>query len=149
MALNPDLFKSLYGKLKTDGGFSASPKTGKSPKVGYMVAVPGTEQQIRSQNIAPAHIAEFVQRHQKELAGDNRYIGGWDNNGEVSLDVSQNVRPSAAVTREYGRDVAMADARTTTLDLSIARNQEAAYDLQKGEDLPNPDFKAEGRRGNV
>ena len=142
-------FDALHQKLKTDGGFSANAKTGEEPKVGYMVAIPGHEQQIRSQNVTPAHIAEFVEKHAAELSADDRYIGGWDSNGEVSLDVSQNIRPQRSTEREYGKDVALADARTSTMDLSIARNQEAAFDLQKMEDLPNPDFDPKGRRGNV
>src|SRR5687768_4197369 len=94
--LNDREFTQLHGKLMDpkQGGFSASPTTGRGPKVGYMVALPGFEMQIRSENIAPAHIKEFVEKHGAELSKPGRFIGGWNNRqtGEVSLDISQRIK---------------------------------------------------------
>lgn len=140
MTLSDKQFGDMHKSLKKDGGFSANSQTGAPPDVGYMVSIPGYEQQVRSQNVAPAHIKEFAAKHADLLAGEDRYIGGWDNNGETSLDVSQNIRPNPRVSSEYGSGVALADARTSTLDLSFGRNQEAAYDLQTGGDLVNDHF---------
>ena len=149
MTLSTPQFKAMHASLKKTGGFSVDAQTGASPKDGFMVSVPGHEMQVRSANIAPAHIKEFVDKHAVELSKDRRFVGGWDGGDETSLDVSQNIRPDKAVARKYGSDVADADARTTALDLSISRNQEAAWDVKKGTELPNADFDPTGRRGNV
>lgn len=149
MTLHPHQFKAMHSQLKKEGGFSVNAQTGEAPKDGYMVSVPGFEHQVRSQNIAPAHIQEFVEKHAAELSKDERFVGGWDGGAETSLDVSQNIRPNRDVAREYGDDVADADARTSAMDLSIARNQEAAWDVKRGRELPNADFDPTGRRGNV
>lgn len=144
-------FGKLHKQLKEHGGFSAKVGSTKVPKHGYMVSLPGTEMQVRSQNITPAHIKEFVEKHAKELAEVGRYVGGWDNKetGETSLDVSRHVKADPKVKRQRGSAVARADARTSVMDLSEAGNQEAAWDIRKKKEIPNPHFKAEGRRGNV
>lgn len=139
------LADSQFGKLKRNGGFSVNPETGGSPKVGYMVAIPGAEQVIRSQNVAPAHIDEFIKKHGESLSkggGSGTHVGGWDKAGKTYFDVSQQIKPSRNVARKYGSAVADADARTSAMDLNIARNQQAAYDLKRDKDIPNKDFKA-------
>lgn len=144
MINSPQFAKQLHRKLKTEGGFSASTR-GAEPKVGYMVSLPGTEMQIRSQNVSPAHIQEFIDKHGSKLGGD-KYVGGWDGGKEVSLDISQNVKPSSKVQRQYGRSVAQADARERAITLGEARNQEAIWDVAKGREIRNPHFKPKGRR---
>lgn len=148
---------SMQRSLKKDGGFSVN-SAGKSPTDGYMVSLPGTEKQIRSQNVTPGHIDSFLERHGAELGkGGDRYAGGWNNKktdldaglrtrdaSETSLDVSQNIRPKADVAAKHGSAVAQADALTSTQDLMVARNQEAAYDVKSGDDVVNPHFKGRG-----
>lgn len=143
-SLSPAQFKAMHAKLMdpNEGGFSVSAATGRAPKVGYMVSIPGAEQQIRSENVAPAHIEEFVKKHGAELSQPGAHVGGWNNraSGEVSLDVSMRYKGTRKVARQYGAAVADADARTTASDMAIAHNQEAGYDLKRGKDIPNPGY---------
>ena len=133
------LAQTQFGKLKKQGGFSVNPQTGGSPKVGYMVAIPGAEEVVRSQNVAPAHIDEFIKKHGEKLSKKGAHVGAWDSDGKTYFDVSQQIKPDRNVARKYGSDVADADARTSAMDLNIARNQIAAYDLKRGKDLVNKD----------
>lgn len=136
------LAKTQFGNLKANGGFSVDVKTGKSPDIGYMVAIPGSEEVVRSQNVAPAHIDDFVKKHGEKLGKKGAHMGGWESEGKTYFDVSQNIKPKASVAKEYGDDVADADARTSAMDLNIARNQIAAYDIKRDKDLPNKDHPA-------
>lgn len=153
MRLNDGQFKKMADSVKggKDTGFSehAYRQNRSAPKIGYMVSIPGYEKQIRSENVTPAHIKEFAEKHADKLGDPNMYVGGWNSGSEVSLDVSQNIKPKKKVAREYGRDVADADARTSAMDLSIARNQEAAWDVKRGKSIDNKDFDPKGRRGSV
>lgn len=143
-------FSRLHKKLMdpNDGGFSVNAATGKGPKVGYMVSLPGFETQIRSENVAPAHIKEFMEKHADLLTQPDHFVGGWNNTktGEVSLDVSQRIRGDRRIARRYGRQVAEADAYTTASDLAMARNQEAGWDIKRGKEIPNPHYYDDGRR---
>lgn len=134
--------QTQFGKLKRNGGFSVNPQTGGSPKVGYMVAIPGAEEVVRSQNVAPAHIDEFISKHGSKLSaggGRGTHVGGWDSEGKTYFDVSQQIKPKKSVARKYGGGVADADARTSAMDMNIARNQLAAYDLVRDKDVVNKD----------
>lgn len=149
-SLSDSQFSKLHAKLMDpeDGGFSVNAHTGRTPKVGYMVSLPGYEKQIRSENVAPAHIKEFVEKHAAELGAPDAHIGGWNNRktGEVSLDISQRIKGDRRIARRYGKDVADADAYTTASDLAIARNQEAGWDVKRGQEIPNPFYYDDGRR---
>lgn len=149
MNLSDRQFGTLHKKLTdpNEGGFSVNAR-GKSPSVGYMVSIPGSEMQVRSENVAPAHIKEFVEKHANELSKPGAHLGGWNNqaSGEVSLDVSQNIKSKPSEVRQYGRSVADANAYTTASDLAIARNQEAGWDVKRGKEIPNPGFDPSRRR---
>ena len=149
-SLSDSQFSKLHSKLMdpNDGGFSVNAATGQGPKVGYMVSLPGFETQIRSENVAPAHIKEFVEKHAAELQKPDMHIGGWNNTktGEVSLDISQRIKGDRRIARRYGKQVADADAYTTASDLAIARNQEAGWDIKRGKEIPNPGYYDDGRR---
>jgi hypothetical protein len=147
MSLSDKQFAGLAQKLSTDGGFSANSKTGAAPTDGFMVSLPGHEQQARTQDVTGGVIKGFSQKHAAPLRGDDRYIGGWDNEGETSLDVSQNIRPRADVSRDYGAGVAAADARTSAEDLASARNQESVYDVKRDDVFFNAHFDATRRDG--
>jgi hypothetical protein len=151
MSLSDAQFSGLHKQLKTEGGFSVDVKTGKSPTVGYMVAIPGHEEQIRSVNVAPAHLKEYVQKHGADLDRKGAHFGGWDNKakGDTSLDIAKNIKPDKKVARKYGASVAKADALTSTHDLMLASNQEAAYDVKTGKDVDNPHYKDDGRRNGA
>ena len=141
MTLSDLQFKDLHHQLRAEGGFSVNARSGKAPDVGYMVSIPGHEHQVRSQNVSPAHLKEYVEKHGKELDSDTRYFGGWNDTskGEVSLDVSENLQlPESATTlHTYGKSVAKADALTSVADLAAGRGQAAAYDLETGKDVPS------------
>lgn len=145
MSLNPRQFGTMMQSLRSNGGFSASSQTGRAPRTGFMVSIPGHEQQLPAYQVNAGHIQKFAQDH-ADVLGPGQFIGGWvggnlgDEHREVSLDVSQQIKPNPKVARKYGADVAHADARTSAADLSIARNQEAAYDVKNGIDLPNKDY---------
>jgi hypothetical protein len=156
MSLSDGQFRDLTKRLRIGrgkgGGFSISAATGNEPQVGYMVSLPGMEQQIRSQNLAPAHLKQFVAQHADTLHEDHNYFGGWNPRGnpahtETSLDVSRNIAPKQDVADEYGDAVAEIDARTSAEDLMVAWDQEAAYDLGRDDEILNPQFKKAGRRG--
>lgn len=149
--LSPNQFQNMYDRLKSDGGFSMD-LAGNEPRVGYMVSLPGSEQQIRSTKVAPAHIEEFARKNAHLLkgpGGKGKFLGGWDGGKETSLDVSNNIKPKSKVAKQYGKKVADADARTSAMDLSIARNQESAWDVKRNKEVPNKAFNPRGRRGNV
>lgn len=154
MSLSDDQFKELHKQLKSkSGGFSVNVATGESPQEGYMVSLPGSESSVRSLHVSPAHIKEYVDRHGAALAQDERYLGGWNNKNARPrmsyFDVSRNVAPTPANVAAYGKDTAMADARTSAMDLSVAYGQEAIYDLQKGESVYNKDFDPKRRNPNA
>jgi len=147
--LSDSQFSRLHNKLMdpNEGGFSVNPQTGRSPKVGYMVALPGYEQQVRSQNIAPAHIREYVEKHKAEL-DSGKFLGGWNDTdiGEVSLDTVRRIKGDPRTQRRYGKQVAEADAYTSASDLAIANNQKAGWDVKRGKEIPNPGYYDDGRR---
>lgn len=143
MTLSDKQFKDLHLKLTQYGGFSANANTGQPPKSGYMVSYPGTEQQIPTRDVSPTHLKDYLGKHGNLLKEPDRYFGGWkdDDEGEVSLDVSQNITPDTAVAREYGDAVADTDARTSAEDLAVARNQKAGWDVVREKELPNRQFR--------
>jgi hypothetical protein len=139
--LNKNQFHSLVGDLKDpdNGGFSVDINSGDSPEGGFMVARAGNEQSIRSNRVSPGKLERYANNKQDELSKPNAYFGGWHDRSRkmVDLDVAQHIPD----TPGQSADVGHADARTSALDLSIARNQRAAFDLKTFSDLPNPDFK--------
>lgn len=137
------LSRSEFGKLaktvREGGGFSINVNTGEAPKEGYMVAAKGSkETKIPAPKTYGPQLEAYAQSNRKELSRSDRYMGAWGGRYYASLDVAQNIAPKKSVADKYGRDVAMADAKTSTMDVLFARNEEAAYDLQKDDDLPNP-----------
>ena len=153
MRLNDGQFEKMSAAVKggKDSGFSehAYRQDQSAPTQGYMVSIPGYEQQVRSENVSPAHIKEFAEKHADKLGDPDTYVGGWNSGSEVSLDVSRNFKPKERVKQEFGSKVADADARTSANDAMIAWNQEAAWDVGKGESIDNKHFDPKGRRGNV
>lgn len=143
--LSKEQFKGMVAKLHDpeDGGFSVDINTGKSPEGGFMVARTGNEVSVDAASITPSHLRDYAQNRQDELSKPSAYFGGWHDRdrGKIDLDVAQHIPDSSAVASKYGDNVAHADARTSALDLSVARNQRAAFDLTTFKDLPNPDFK--------
>lgn len=151
MRLSDSQFESMAAQVKggKDSGFSehAYRQDASTPTQGYMVSIPGYEKQIRSENVSPAHIKEFAEKHADKLGDPDTYVGGWNDGENVDLDISQNIKPKERVKQEFGSKVADADARTSTEDLMVARNQEAAWDVGKGESIPNKQFDPSRRKG--
>lgn len=137
--------KGQFGKLaqtvREGGGFSVNVNTGEAPKEGFMVAARGSkEQKVPTPSTYGPQLQAYAYNNREQLGRSDRYMGAWGGKYYASLDVSQNIAPKADVAAEYGHQVAVADARTSALDSLIARNEEAAYDLQKDDDLPNPNY---------
>lgn len=141
-------FGELGKTLRSGGGFSVNIHTGKSPETGFMVAAPGSKEgKYPAPTVHGGQIHAWTQLpyNHKELQRSDRYLGGWGGRTVATLDVAQNIPHNPKVVAEYGESVAHADARTSALDLMYARNEEAAYDLNKknpdgttGADLANP-----------
>ena len=77
------------------GGFSVRPN-GAQPTAGHMVSVPGRTQYVNASDLAGPGgqkiINDFVQKN-SDLYANNpaMHIGGWTNEGKVSLDPSENI----------------------------------------------------------
>ena len=141
MSLSPKQFSSLANKLNTKGGFSANTVTGGAPRVGYMVAKEGNETQLPTSQ-RPATAADIQGHAAGVTPSRDTFIGGWKSkSGDSSLDASQQFKGKRSVASKYGGAVADADARTSALDMVVARNQEAGYDLKKDDDLTEPGWK--------
>lgn len=142
MNLSDDQFKGMHEDLKASGGFSAHAHTGAAPTAGFMVSIPGHEQNVRANKLSGERIKSFTKAQSSALAPHDRFIGGWQGTPKtVSLDVSRNVSPDPNVAAKHGDAVALADARTSAEDLAVAYNQKATYDLQTGNDIVNPEYK--------
>jgi hypothetical protein len=140
MRLTSDQFAGLSDRL-AKGGFSVNTETGGAPKVGYMVSLPGTEERHRTVNATPAQVEEYARKHAAVLGQPGRFFGGWKTgSGDSVLDVSRQVKPSGSISKKYGKSVAQADAATAAMDLSVAYNQEAVYDLGKDREIANRDY---------
>jgi hypothetical protein len=135
MTLSMNQFSSIHARLQRDGGFSASPKTGAAPKSGFMVSEAGSEQQVSTGASTPQHLADYASRNSSALSAPDRYLGGWAGPRGTSLDVSRNVKPDRSTARRYGSDVAHADARTSAMDMGIAHDQEAVWDVKRGQEI--------------
>jgi hypothetical protein len=132
-------FKGLHNDMMAspgvEGGFTVHAVTGERPTEGHMVAYPDTERLTSPASASkPSHIANFARQNREALSRPDTYMGGWkpDSDQFTTLDRSQIIKPSHKTAADYGPGVADAEARTSALDLGIARNQFSTYDLKSG-----------------
>lgn len=77
----------LIERLKKSGGFTINVLTGKTPKVGWAVAIRGAEKKVRSKKMSSLTLQRYRKKH-PELERNDRYLGAWDNGrGTIFLDV--------------------------------------------------------------
>jgi hypothetical protein len=87
------------------GGFSVTP-TGRQPKSGFMVSIPGHTQILDAKALRGPNrqevIRHYAEQHADALSHPGAHIGGWTHEGEgkVYLDVSHNVRSKAAAIQK-------------------------------------------------
>jgi hypothetical protein len=103
------------------GGFTVHPYRATIPKTGYQVAIQGRtalypDSILKDTHALHAAVADFVAKNADMYhAGGKYYIGGWPENGQLYLDVSERVSDRAEAVRLGGE-----------------RNQIAIWDNAKG-----------------
>lgn len=147
-------FKELAKRVRSHEGFSINVHTGAEPTEGFMVGGLAQPQQRPAPTTHGGHLRQYAVDNAAVLRGADRYLGAWAPNYVATIEPSQNIKPKADVAAEYGAGVARADARTSTMDAMIGRNEMAAYDLDKvnpdgtkGADLPNPHYDPNRKQG--
>lgn len=131
------MLSSQFRQLKNDlnlsgqgeGGFTVDAKTGVKPSSGIMVSAPTGEQQVPKNELTTDRLAAYAGN--MDTSTPYHHFGGWNPGGgaDVSLDSSRRIMPSPSVKKEYGENVARADAMTSALDIGIANQQEAVFRL--------------------
>lgn len=120
--------KKVLDEILLEGGISYNVTTGEAnPKTGYMVSILGFEKQFRTNNITDKDIKEYVLDNAHELWGENRYLGGWLDNGTVYLDISVNIL-----------DV------TNACYTGIINKQKTIYDCSNKRSIPLPSPQTAG-----
>ena len=104
---------------RNPNGFSVDPRTGRQPTSGYMVAVPGRTQLLNAGELSEHHVDRFAQTHADVFQNPNMHIGGWEHEGKVYLDPSENI-PGRAAAIAAGRE----------------RNQIAIWDVKRQRAIP-------------
>lgn len=84
MAVDPE---ALAQELADEGGFSVSAR-GSRPRSGVMVSRVGNEAKIPGMPTGEK-IAGYLAENAEELARPGRYLGGWVDDGDTYLDISQ------------------------------------------------------------
>ena len=129
------LHKELMAEPGVEGGFTIHAQTGERPTEGHMVSYQGTERLTSpAEATRPRDLANYVRTQREALGRPDVYFGGWKpESGEfTTLDRSQVIKPDPKTAAQHGAMVADADARTSALDLAIARDQFATFDLKRG-----------------
>ena len=116
-------------ELASNGGFSFREHPDNKPSSGYMVAVAKERPAGTGENV-PDDVRQFMQENSALLSKPDHYMGGWEENGRLIMDVSLNVQ-----------DLEEAVA------LGLANNQRAIYDVVNKRDI-NLDQYRESRRRN-
>lgn len=103
--------------IRANGGSTRSVVPGvTSPRGGYAVSLKGFEEKFA--HWSDETIAEYIERHRFQLAQPGRFIGAWEYNGELYLDVSVNV----------------ADLQIA-LDMARANDQLAIFDVASEQEI--------------
>src|SRR3990167_10442214 len=109
----------LTQQLNEKGGFTYNPRSGRSPKSGYMVSpYKNRESVVDSGKVTAATIANYIVSNADVLGKPEHFIGGWVDGGKLFLDIS--VRKASAGAAKA---------------LAIANDQLAFFDLARMETL--------------
>jgi len=83
--------QTIYEDTRANGG-SSTDLLGKSPTTGYMVSIyPGRELSLYEEDFTPYAIANYIANHVEVLAREDHYLGTWNTNGLIYLDIALNV----------------------------------------------------------
>lgn len=80
----------IYAETLNKSGYSVN-LSGIVPHTGYMVSIPGCEEQIKITEFNKQKIASFIRRNRQLLSNSRTFVGTWINEGVVYLDVSVNL----------------------------------------------------------
>ena len=114
----PDPFAQAAETISAAGGTTVSTHGQAVPTSGYMVALPDRERVIPASNLNDDSLRDYANTYRDDLMGDNRFLGGWVNEGDVYLDVSEH----------------MTD-RGDALVEGLRRNQKAVWDLDNSNEI--------------
>ena len=133
-------FRSLNKALKDNGGFTVDMKTGATPTTGTFVGLhPNTDSRVMvipKKHFTEKALSEYVSKMQKELAGNERYLGGWVDGDNVYLDVPLRVvRDPKEVKQAFSTRPETAPMRARRLEAQ----ERAAIVRGGGRDRTNPD----------
>lgn len=110
----------LAKQTAKDGGFTYSPTTKVEPKDGFAVSpYPQFETKVPMDASLPASIQKYMSDHADVLGQPGAHLGAWVQDGTVYLDVSvvsKTADEASVVAKKF--------------------NQQAYYDLAKGETVP-------------
>lgn len=124
----PPLRRQQFERLaeranENPGGFSINVNTGHEPKTGYMVSLPGAERKM-SIPTTPEEHQEYTEKFAEPLHEPGNYYGFWH----------PKDRPTgvADVSARFPNR-----QRRRALKEMVMNKQEAAYDVNTGDDVPN------------
>ena len=105
--------------IETEGGFSRD-ILGNWPLTGYIVSLPGYTRRIVLENFSDENVKDYAASYFYELTSPGSFfIGGWVENDEVWLDVSENIQ-------------SLVEAKL----LGVERNQIAIWDVVNSCEIP-------------
>jgi ribosomal protein S18 acetylase RimI-like enzyme len=118
--MTQEIAENTIQHLMRDGGYTVNAHRS-VPKQGWMVSLPGHEQQYASvPDVTPTGVQRYIDQHEKVLKQNDHYIGGWvdKTSGKTYLDTSKRIND---------RDAAIAEGR---------RNKQLAiYNIGSGEEV--------------
>ncbi len=89
-------------------GFSYQTKTKGAPKSGYMLSIyPNNTSRLPIAKVNPKSLRAYAKANKKLLSKSDHYLGGWNVNGRVDLDVSINVKTPAeahALSKKHSQE---------------------------------------------
>ena len=109
--VEPEVVRSVLGRVKENGGLSVNLKDGSEPTKGFMVAKGKKYAAIVKaddffdETKGAEILSSYMKRHKADLATGKNYLGLWHNteDGQVYLDVSENIMDEGEATSR-GRD---------------------------------------------
>jgi len=109
--VEPEVVRSVLGRVKENGGLSVNLKDGSEPTKGFMVAKGKKYAAIVKaddffdETKGAEILSSYMKQHKADLATGKNYLGLWHNteDGQVYLDVSENIMDEGEATSR-GRD---------------------------------------------
>jgi GNAT superfamily N-acetyltransferase len=104
--VEPEVVRSVLGRVKENGGLSVNLKDGSEPTKGFMVAKGKKYAAIVKaddffdETKGAEILSSYMKQHKADLATGKNYLGLWHNteDGQVYLDVSENIMDEGEAT---------------------------------------------------